>query len=325
MNISIIGCGLIGHKRARTLGNNRLLVCADTVRDKAIALARDHGGSEVAQTWQEAVWHPAVDIVIIATTHDNLAPIAIEAIKAGKHVLLEKPAGRNTAELDQIIEASRTSTSLVRVGFNHRYHPAFRQALKIFAGGELGEMMFIRGRYGHGGRLGYDKEWRASKKIAGGGELIDQGLHLIDLARLFLGDFTSSSGFAPTCFWDMEVEDNGFMLLKTDKNQTAFLHASWTEWKNTFSFEIYGRNGKLEICGLGGSYGLERLAYYKMLPAMGPPETVIWEYPGADTSWDLEFAEFTEDIRLNRQPAAGLADARAALTIVEKIYQDSGR
>jgi predicted dehydrogenase len=141
---------------------------------------------------------------------------------------------------------------------------------------------------------------------------------------MFLGDFNEVQGFAHTYFWDMPVEDNGFMLLKTPRKQVALLHASWTEWKNTFSFEIYGRDAKLEISGLGGSYGVERLACYKMLPQMGPPETVIWEYPLPDSSWAIEFAEFIEDIRLGRQPAAGLKDARAALEIVEKIYKESG-
>jgi len=122
----------------------------------------------------------------------------------------------------------------------------------------------------------------------------------------------------------MPVEDNGFMLLKTAHQQVAFLHVSCTEWKNLFSFELYGRNGKLHVEGLGGSYGVERLAYYKMLPSMGPPETTIWEFPMADTSWELEFAEFLDDIRLNRTPAAGLNDAYAALKVVNTIYQNSG-
>jgi predicted dehydrogenase len=123
----------------------------------------------------------------------------------------------------------------------------------------------------------------------------------------------------------MPVEDNGFLLLTTPKRQAAFLHASWTEWKNLFSLEIFGRHGKLEITGLGGSYGTERLAHYRMLPEMGPPETTIWEYPMADTSWDVEFAEFIEDIKLRRQPAAGLEDARAALRVIERIYEESGQ
>jgi predicted dehydrogenase len=179
--------------------------------------------------------------------------------------------------------------------------------------------MFVRGRYGHGGRLGYDKEWRADPALSGGGELIDQGVHLIDLSRWFLGDFTHITGFAHTYYWQMPVDDNGFMLLRTATDQAAFLHVTCTEWKNLFSLEIYGRNAKLHIEGLGGSYGVERLAFYKMRPEMGPPDTTIWEYPRGDQSWALEFAEFQEDIRRSRTPAAGLRDARAALAIVEGI------
>ena len=208
--------------------------------------------------------------------------------------------------------AAERSGARVRIGFNHRYHRAFRKAREIFDSGALGEMMFVRARYGHGGRLGYDKEWRAMPELSGGGELVDQGMHLIDLSRWFLGDFEKVQGHIATYFWNMPVEDNGFLLLRTAGGQTAFLHASWTEWKNTFSFEISGRAGKLEITGLGGSYGTERLTFYQMSAAMGPPETTTWEYPMADDSWEIEFREFLDDIRLGRQPAAGIADAQAA-------------
>ena len=184
--------------------------------------------------------------------------------------------------------------------------------------------MFLRARYGHGGRIGYEKEWRAIPRLSGGGELIDQGVHIIDLARWFLGDFAEVDGYAHTYFWDMPVDDNAFLLLKTAEKQVAFLHASCTEWKNTFSFELYGRSGKLQIDGLGGSYGVERLAYYKMLPEMGPPDSTIWEYPQADNSWEVEMAEFLEDIRLGREPSAGLKDAIAALDIVNRVYRESG-
>jgi predicted dehydrogenase len=135
---------------------------------------------------------------------------------------------------------------------------------------------------------------------------------------------TEVQGFAHTYFWDMPVDDNGFMLLKTAKKQAAFLHASCTEWKNLFSMEIYGNLGKLDLFGLGGSYGLEKITWYKMLPEMGPPDTTSWEYPMPDDSWAIEIAEFFDDIRLNREPSANLADASAALVIVEKIYKESG-
>ena len=180
--------------------------------------------------------------------------------------------------------------------------------------------MFVRARYGQGGRLGYEREWRADPKVSGGGELIDQGVHLIDLAGIFLGDFTVVDGHAATYFWNMPVEDNAFVSLRNAQGQTAWLHASCTEWKNLFSLEIYGRHGKLHWEGLGGSYGVERLTHYRMLPEMGPPETTVWEFPRGDESWRIEMAEFFDDIRLKRTPVPGLKEARAALAVVEAIY-----
>ena len=268
---------------------------------------------------------PDVDIVMVATTHDRLAEVALAAVEAGKHVLIEKPGARRAAELDPVRRASERTGARVRIGFNHRYHRALAEGRKIVSSGTLGELMYVRGRYGHGGRPGYEKEWRADPRVAGGGELLDQGVHLIDLARWFLGDFEEISGHTATYFWDMPVEDNAFLLLRTAQGKTAFLHASCTEWKNMFSLEIYGREGKLEITGLGGSYGVERLAFYRMAPEMGPPATTIWEYPMADNSWEVEFAEFLDDIRFQRDPVPGIRDAQAALRVVERIYTEVGR
>jgi predicted dehydrogenase len=324
MNVGIIGCGLVGQKRAQSLAGAQLVACADVVPERAKALAQTVPGTLALTDWHAVVERPEVDVVIVATTHDALAEITLAAVKMGKHVLVEKPSARNAAELEPVIQASEQRKVLVRVGFNHRYHRAFRKARELFDAGALGPPMYIRARYGHGGRSGYDKEWRAERELAGGGELLDQGIHLIDLARWFLGDFVDAQGFAHTYFWHMPVEDNAFVLLKTAQQQVAFLHASWTEWKNLFSFEIFGRDAKLEINGLGGTYGVERLAFYRMLPQLGPPDTTIWEYPMADNSWEVEFAEFLEDIRLNRRPAASLHDAQAALRIIQSVYTDSG-
>jgi predicted dehydrogenase len=322
--VAIVGCGLIGTKRAKALGDARLVVCADVAQDRAARLAATVPDCKATADWKEAVSDAAVSIVIIATLHDTLAEIAHGAVAAGKHVLIEKPAARRGAELEGLAEAAAANGSMVRVGFNHRYHRALQKAHGLVTSGAIGPLMFLRARYGHGGRVGYDREWRSDPVRSGGGELIDQGPHLIDLARWFLGDFAEVDGFAATYYWDMPVDDNGFLLLKTASKQVAFLHASCTEWKNTFSFEIYGRDGKLDINGLGGSYGVERLTYYKMLPEMGPPETMAWKYPMADNSWDVEFAEFLQDIQLKRQPSAGIRDAVEALTIIEKIYRISG-
>lgn len=323
VGVGIIGCGLIGQKRAKALGKGRLIACADVNESRARVLAGD-SGTRAFGHWRAMLAMPEVEIVVVATLHDSLAEITLAAIEAGKHVLVEKPAARNAAELEPVMKAAERRGVKVRVGFNHRYHRSFRKARELFESGALGELMFLRARYGHGGRLGYDKEWRAKPEISGGGELIDQGPHLIDLSRWFLGEFHEVQGFAHTYFWNMPVDDNGFLLLRTRNQQVAFLHASCTEWKNIFSMEIYGRQAKLEISGLGGSYGLEKLTYYKMLPEMGPPETTSWEYPMGDDSWEVEMEEFYEDIRLDRSPAASLEDASAALKIIERIYQESG-
>jgi len=319
---AIIGSGFIGQKRARSLADIHLACCCDVEESRARALASQHTGCEASTDWQATVARPDIQLIIVATTHDMLAPVALAAVEAGKHVLIEKPGARRAAELDPVVEAAARRHVRVRVGFNHRYHRSLRKAREICDAGELGPIMCVRGRYGHGGRPGYEREWRAVPEKSGGGELIDQGIHLIDLARWFLGDFPKVYGRVRTYFWDMPVEDNAFLLLETVKGQVAFLHASWTEWKNLFSLEISGRHGKLEVFGLGGSYGTERLAWYRMPAEMGPPETTIWEYPMADDSWQAEFREFLDDIRLGREPAPGLADTQAVLRVVEAIYRE---
>ncbi len=318
--MAIVGCGLIGRRRARSLAAGQVVACSDSIGDRAEALARETGG-EATTDWRAAISRDDVGIVIVATTHDCLATVAARSASLAKHVLIEKPGARCEEELDAVAEAAARSGVRVRTGFNHRFHRAFRKAREIFDGGALGELMFIRGKYGHGGRPGYEREWRADPARSGGGELIDQGVHLIDLSRWFLGDFTRIDGYCPTYFWDIPVEDNAFLMLRTAHGQAAFLHASWTEWKNTFSFEICGLLGKLEVTGLGGSYGTERLAWYRMGPEMGPPETQIWEYPMADDSWDVEWRAFLDDIRLGREPEPGIADARAVLRVIERIYR----
>lgn len=324
LRVGIVGCGLIGRRRAAALAGARLTACADVDRARADAVAQLQPGARVAANVDELVRSDEIDLVIVATTNDMLAPVSVAAIEAGKHVFVEKPAARSVAEIERVIAAAERRGKLVRVGFNHRYHPALMAARRILDEGTIGRLMFVRGRYGHGGRPGYEREWRADPDRSGGGELIDQGVHLIDLSRWILGPFAGVDGSVHTYYWDMPVDDNAFLRLTTAAGQVAFLHVSCTEWKNLFSLEIYGTSGKLHVEGLGGSYGIERLAHYQMRPEMGPPDTVVYEYPQGDRSWEIEFAEFLEDIRLGRQPSAGLDAARAALAVVEAVYE-SGR
>jgi predicted dehydrogenase len=320
VRFAIVGCGLIGQKRLKTMRGQKLTIAADPMPGRAEKLAAQAAGAEATLDWRSAIDRADVDAVVVATTNDALAEVTAGALQCGKHVIVEKPAARHLAELRPLMELETRAAKHVHVGFNHRFHPGFQKARELLNAGALGPLMYIRARYGHGGRVGYDREWRANPQLSGGGELIDQGVHLIDLARWFLGDFTSVEGFAHTYFWDMPVDDNAFLTLRTAGAQCALLHASCSEWKNLFSFEIYGRNAKLHIEGLGGSYGVERLYYYAMKPEMGPPETTIWEYPGDDTSWQLELNTFVRAIEAGGPRGPGLRDAEAALEVVEKIY-----
>ncbi len=322
MNYAIIGCGLIGKKRLAGLpAGSKLAMACDTNLARAEELVKLAKTGRAVADFKSAVADPQVDAVIVATINSALAEVSAAAIRAGKHVVVEKPAGISVKQIDELISLAKKHGVCVRVGFNHRYHPACLKALELFRGGALGPMMFVRGRYGQGGRIGYEKEWRADPKLSGGGELMDQGVHLIDLAGIFLGGFKTVEGHATTYFWKMPVDDNAFLSLRNAAGNTAWLHVSCSEWKNLFSLEIYGRDAKLHWEGLGGSYGVERLTFYKMLPQMGPPETTIYEFPRGDESWKIEVAEFEEDIKLKRTPMPGLKEAKAALVVVETIYK----
>lgn len=324
LRFAIIGCGLIGRKRAAALPKGALAYACDLDASRAADLAKTAPGCRAVTDYQEILADRAIDAVIVSTLNAALAPVTLAAARAGKHVLVEKPGALNAAQLREVQAVAQQTEAKVRLGYNHRYHPALQKAREIVDSGALGPLMFLRGRYGHGGRKGYDREWRADAKLSGGGELIDQGVHLIDLAGWFLGDFPVVDGHASTLYWEMKVDDNAFLSLRTATDQTAWLQVSCTEWKNLFSLEIYGRDGKLALDGLGGSYGLERLAHYRMLPEMGPPETLIYEYPRGDESWSRETREFMADIRAGREPQPGLREGIRTLEIVETIYRESG-
>jgi predicted dehydrogenase len=324
LQFAIIGCGVIGRKRAAALRPGQLRCACDLDATRAGELARSVPGAVAVGDLPSVLADPAVGAVIVATQNHSLAPIALAAVRAGKHVLVEKPGALNASQLREVQAAAQRAGVRVRLGYNHRFHPALRKARELFDAGALGPMMFLRGRYGHGGRKGYDREWRADPQLSGGGELIDQGVHLIDLAAWFLGDFPTVEGHATTSFWDMKVDDNAFLSLRTAAGQTAWLHVSCTEWKNLFSLELYGRDAKVAVDGLGGSYGPERCTYHKMLPQMGPPETTAWDFPAGDNSWALELAAFEEDIRSGRDPDPGLREGIRTLEIVEHIYRASG-
>ena len=173
----IIGAGLIGGKRAAALASlgEKIAAVADVDAKRAEDLARQYSAAHFSD-WKKITRDSAIDAVVVATTHTVLSEISVDALQHGKHVLVEKPAGRNPAEVLAIIEAQKKSGKQVAVGFNHRFHPAIMEAKRICDSGKYGKLLYMRARYGHGGRPGYEKEWRFNPKISGGGQLIDQEL-----------------------------------------------------------------------------------------------------------------------------------------------------
>jgi predicted dehydrogenase len=322
---AVIGCGLIGRKRALAFTDSvELIGCFDEA-----ALAAENFAIEFNirkfDSISELLEVSDLKFVVIATRHDSLHSLAIAALKAGKHVFIEKPGAINLLKLEEVSEQARKSELRVHVGYNHRHHPGIKKAIELCRNGSIGDVMFIRGRYGHGGRLGYEKEWRADKEKSGGGELIDQGTHLIDLCIQLLGNLNVDYAATPTYFWDMAVEDNVFMSLRSNSGQIAFLQASCTEWKNMFSMEIYGKNGKIEISGLGRSYGEETLTFHKMLPEMGPPISQTWSFAEPDNSWEVEMREFIDDIETGTSNSDNLESSLEVLRVISEIYSRTNR
>ena len=325
VRIGIVGCGLIGHKRAEALaGVDALVGASDIDQGRATELSARYGGRACRRL--EELLALAPDAVIVAVTHDQLASIATKALDAGAHVLVEKPGGIGTEEIDRLAQAAARAGRLVKVGFNHRFHPGVARLAAEVHSGDHGELMHLRARYGHGGRPGYDSEWRANPALSGGGELIDQGMHLLDLSHWLAGPLPLRCALLRTHFWDTSVEDNAALILGRNDARAApwsMLHVSWTEWKNMFSIEVYCERAKLQLDGLVRSYGPQRLMIYRMSPQLGPPAQEELNYPDVDQSWSAEWEHFVAAIRGESPLLGDLADARYAWARIEEAYAQS--
>jgi predicted dehydrogenase len=339
VRVGILGAGTIGRRRAAALGPEaELVVVADTDQARAEALAVDFRAKASvvldptypdgsSKQMRDVLGRPSgvqafesCDVVIVSTIHSVLAQEASAALGAGKHVLVEKPAGRNPDEVFALLGAQEASRRILRVGCNHRFHPAF-QAIKHGPLPALGRILNIRARYGHGGRLGYEKEWRADPALSGGGELLDQGSHLIDLCNWFSPSFHLEWGSVSRQFWDMPVEDNAVVSLRSLADIRATLQVSCTEWKNLFDFEIFCQRGKYQVTGLGRSYGEETLRIYEMGEAMGPPECKVLRYGSEDVSWRAEWLAFLDAIDGKPTDNATIGDAFVSMALIYQVYE----
>lgn len=320
MRVGLIGAGRQGRRRAPAVygvEGCELAVVADV--EGADALARDVG-CEATDRWEDVVERVDIESIIVCTPPHLHPAISVAAMRAGKHVLCEKPLARTVEEAAEMVRAADELGVVLKCGFNLRHHPAVGQARSWLYEGRLGEPIFARCRYGVGGRPGFEREWRARPEVSGGGQLMDQGIHALDLCRWFLGAFSSVSATLTTGYWDIApLEDNAFVTLRTGRGQVASLHASQTQWRNLFSFEVCGREGYAEVDGLGGSYGVERAAFGRRDPC-GPFREEAIEYRGGDVSWHEEWREFVSAIREERAPLGSGRDGLEALRLAAAAY-----
>ncbi|OGO03656.1 MAG: hypothetical protein A2Y91_04950 [Chloroflexi bacterium RBG_13_54_8] len=323
MRVGIIGAGLQARRRAPVLldsPDTKLVVISAAHPEPAKRLAEEMG-CEADVGWERIVNRNDIDTIIVCTPPHIHAAVSIAAIKSGKHVLCEKPLTRTLAEAEEMVKVAQKCNVTLKCGFNHRHHPGIQKVRQWLDKGLLGKPLVVRCRYGIGGRPGYEKEWRANPEVVGGGQLMEQGIHGIDLARWFLGEFSEASGIVETIYWPIKpLEDNAFAIYRTKSGGMAFIHSSLTQWKNLFSFELYGTEGYAAVEGLGGGYGNERAILAKK-DFFAPFQEETTEFRGDDRSWREEWKEFVTSVRECRDPVGSGKDGLEAMRLVMAVYQ----
>lgn len=322
LRAAIIGLGKMGRLRTR-----ELLARGD------VAVVR---GCDPAPEAFQAEWPdiptsshladclaPDIDVVWVCTPNAFSPGAVIAALEAGKHVFCEKPPGRTIADIQRIREAEAAHPGRkLAFGFNHRFHAGIQEAHRLALNGRMGEILWIRGIYG---KAGENADWRGNPDLAGGGILLDQGIHLLDLCAMFLGDFTEVKSMVTAA--KPGLEDNAFALLRDQQGRIAQIHSSSTQWKHRFTFEVYLTGGFLSVNGIltsSRSYGDETLTVARRSALPPPAEETI--YFDDDPSWAAEIDAFLRCVREDTPVVSGCShQALRAMELVHAIYRDDTR
>jgi len=327
LRVAVVGMGRVGARRAACVKKHPdLQLCATCDIDPS--RAEWWPDTAFCTDYRELV-RDDLDIVFVCT-YNNAAPVVVvDALRHGKHVFCEKPPGRNVADIQRMIAAERANPRLkLKFGFNHRYHHSVMEAKRMVDGGQFGRILWLRGVYGKCGGIQFENQWRNDKNIAGGGILLDQGIHMLDLCRVFCGDFTEVKSLMTTSYWNTPLEDNAFIIMANKSGQVAQVHSSATQWKHRFSLEICLEDGYVNLNGILSStrsYGEETLTFARKQfedtsRAFGRPreETIYFD---TDESWTLEIADFVEAIRTDRPIVSGNSeDSLRVMQLIEQIY-----
>jgi predicted dehydrogenase len=291
--------------------------------------AQDFKGYPTAPDAESILGDPQVDAVFVCTPNCQNRPLTIAALQAGKNVFCEKPPAFTAAEVEEIQAVERASKRKLMYGFNHRHHASIRAMKALVESGHYGRVLWMRGRYGKSVDHTYFDSWRAKKDLAGGGILLDQGVHMLDLFLLLGGEFDEVQAMLSSLYWNLPgIEDNVFAQFRNSKTGVAAsFHSTMTQWRHLFSLEVFLESGYLVLNGLktqSGSYGEEILTVAKNR-SVAPAAT--WDDEdrttfSVDHSWDDETNYFLDAVLLNRAIEAGNStDALRVMRLVDAVYQ----
>ncbi len=324
INVGIIGYGKMGKIRARAVkesGAGQVALAFDPVNDPAA------DGIARTATPEQVIGDPGIEALFICTPNHLNKPLTIAGLSAGKHVFCEKPPAFCANDIREVRAAEAASGKKLMYGFNHRHHASIKKAKQAVDSGEYGRLLWMRGRYGKSVDANFFQSWRAKKELAGGGILLDQGIHMLDLFLHFAGDFDVVQALVQHLYWNIDIEDNVFaQFMNTRTGVAASLHSTMLQWRHLFSLEIFLEKGHIVLNGLktsSGTYGEEALTIERNRCA--PPEA-RWEQPECftyqtDTSWNSEIEYFFRAIQTNRRVELGnSSDALKLMTIMDKIY-----
>jgi predicted dehydrogenase len=326
LKVGIAGYGVVGKRRCECVEKHPSLEVV-AICDQVFP-----GGTSIVDGFQsyndyKQLLKENLDILIVCLTNGIAPEVTIAALEAGLHVFCEKPPGKDVLDIVRVIDVERQNPNLkLMYGFNHRYHHSVQDALQIVLSGELGKVINMRGVYGKAKLITFNQpDWRTKREISGGGVLLDQGIHMVDLMRLFGGEFKEVYSFISNDHWGYNVEDNAYALMKTDDNIVAMLNSSATQWRHRFHLDINLEKGSIILGGiLSGtkSYGAETLTVVHADPAndLGDPMEQVTRY-NKDPSWCAEIDEFVNCVINNKQVVNGTSDdALQTMKLVYKIY-----
>jgi len=328
--MNILKVGIAGYGKMGMIREESLERCDQVELVSIFDLKKDiEAGNRIVCRSFDDLLDSDIDAVFVSAYVNVAADYVLRALKAGKHVFCEKPPAMNQQELTEIAEYQSNNDQVLKYGFNHRFHYSVTEAKNLIKQGHMGKLLWMRGVYGKAGSIDFDQNWRNYSKYAGGGILMDQGIHMLDLFRYFSDEeFSCQSSFMGSLFWNIESEDNAFITIKSDSGVMATLHSSATQWRHKFLLEMCFENGYINLDGIlssTGSYAPEILIYaYREMEdiekAMGKPSenTIHFE---KDNSWDLELDEFIHAIFKNKPIKHGsLKDAIEVMKLVDSIY-----